>query len=309
MHLSVGQHSYQWLHWAKIPDTESGRASGRTHGVEVSQTGAIVVFHQADPAVLVFDSDGMLHNSWGDRFRGAHGLTLVNEGGTEYLWLTDQHSAEVVKTTLDGRTIMNIQRPDLPVYHEGKYSPTWVAVNSESAGGNGDIWVTDGYGQNYVHRYTRGGDYIGSINGEEGAAGAFRCPHSIWFDTRKTEPELYIADRTNHRIQVYDADGRFKRVFGSDFLTSPCAFTAFEDRLIIPELRARVTVLDGDDRLIGVLGDNESVVSISGWPNHPAELIQAGKFNSPHDAAADNAGNIYVVEWIIGGRITKLARA
>lgn len=309
MRISSGERTYEWIEkWARTPDNESSQANGRTHGVVVAEGGQVVVFHQANPAVLVFDSDGTLQSAWGDRFAGAHGMTLVRDGDTEYLWLTDQTSGEVVKTTLDGQTVMNIQPPDLPAYQGGNYAPTWVAVNQEGNGGNGDIWVADGYGQSLIHRYDRTGRYLATISGEEGQAGAFNCPHGIWVDTRKAAPELYIADRGNRRVQVYDLDGQFKRAFGSDILTSPCGFVTHGDDLLIPELFARLTILDGADELVGYFGANEEVVGMAGWPNHPAEMIVPGKFNSPHGMAADPAGNLYVVEWIVGGRITKLAR-
>lgn len=307
--LSAGPLHYRWLDWAlQLPDTASRRADGRTHGVAVSARGRVIIFQQADPAILILNQDGTLDDAWGDRFPGAHGLTLVEEEGTEFLWLADSKTGEVVKTTLDGRTVMNLQRPELAIYASGNYAPTWVAVHEERHGGNGDIWVTDGYGTSYIHCYDKDGVYLDSINGAEGAAGVFKCPHSIFMDTRKAEAELYIADRGNHRVQVYDTEGNYKRSFGADFLTSPCAFAVSGEHLIIPELRARVTILDQADRLVGYLGDNEAVCDQQGWPNHPTRLIEAGKFNSPHAIAADQAGNLYVVEWIIGGRITKLER-
>lgn len=311
MRIGSGQNTYEWIEdWARVPETPSHGQNGRTHAAVVTEAGQVVVFCQADPAVLVFDGKGALKRAWGDRFLGAHGMTLVKEGDQEYLWLTDQTSAEVVKTTLQGETVMNLTLPpDLPAYREGRFSPTWVAVNEERFGGNGDIWVTDGYGRNHIHRYDRSGQYLGSINGAEGQAGEFRCPHGIWVDTRKGAPELYIADRGNRRVQVYDLEGRYKRVFGSDFLTSPCGFVTHGEQMFVPELRARLTVLDRDDRPIGYLGENEDVCDVAGWPNHSKELIQPGKFNSPHGMAAAPNGDLYVVEWIIGGRITKLAKA
>ncbi len=301
--------TYEWIeNWARIPDTASGRENGRTHGVVVTRSGNVMVFNQADPAVLTFDQTGELISSWGSRFAGAHGMTLVQEGNAEYLWLTDQSSREVVKTTLDGRTVQNIERPNLPVYDKANYSPTWAAVNEERNGGNGDIWVTDGYGSNYIHRYDKNGRYLNSINGEEGRTGAFSCPHGIWVDTRRSEPELYIADRSNHRIQVYSVEGEYRRSFGDAVLTSPDGFITHGEYLLIPELFARLTILDGNDKLVCHLGSNEDVVKVKGWPNLPADLIHAGKFNSPHGMAADIAGNLYVAEWIVGGRITKLVR-
>jgi DNA-binding beta-propeller fold protein YncE len=309
MRIGSNGQTYEWVEqWAHIPDTPSGRENGRTHGVVVSESGNILVFNQANPAVLTYNPAGELIGSWGERFLGAHGMTLVKEGNTEYLWLTDQNTCEVVKTTLDGQTVMNLQRPNLPVYEKANYAPTWVAVNEERFGGNGDIWVTDGYGSNYVHRYDKSGRYLNSINGEEGKTGAFSCPHGIWVDVRKPEPELYIADRSNHRVQVYDPQGTYKRSFGADLLTSPDGFVTYGEYLLIPELFARLTILDAHDELVCHLGANEAAVKLPGWPNLPAEQIQAGKFNSPHGMAADAAGNLYVVEWIVGGRITKLVK-
>lgn len=121
-----------------------GRAGARTHDVAVSGSGAILVFHEAAPAALVFDADGDLRSAWGDDFPGAHGMTLIEEGASECLWLTDYRTGEVVKTTLDGRQLMALPKPELAAYREGKYAPTWVAVYEERHGGSGDIWVTDG---------------------------------------------------------------------------------------------------------------------------------------------------------------------
>jgi len=313
MEVKLDGRRYEWIEdWATIPGTESGRENGRTHGIETTDDGRVVVFNQADPAVLVFDAGGGLHDSWGSRFGGAHGLSQVVEGGTEYLWLTDENSAEVVKTTLDGETVTSLDPPDHPAYGDGPFVPTWVAVNERRHGGNGDVWVADGYGEDLVHRYDEAGTYVESIDGRDGEAGAFDCPHAVAFDTRDGPgdggPELYVADRGNERIQVYGPDGEFERAFGSDVLTSPCAFAVHDGELVVPELFARTTVFDADDELVGHLGENESVVEADAWPNVPGELIEPGKFNSPHDAAVDEAGNVYVVEWIVGGRITKLRR-
>lgn len=309
MQIGIDGMQYEWIEdWARILDTPSGIENGRTHGVVVTDSGNVMVFTQADPGVLTFNQQGELVASWGDRFSGAHGMTLVKEDDTEYLWLTDQNSREVVKTTLDGQTVLNIEPPKHPVYEKANYIPTWVAVNEERFGGNGDIWVTDGYGSNYIHRYDKTGRYLLSINGEEGKTGAFSCPHGIWVDTRKSEPELYVADRSNHRVQVYDTQGQYKRTFGSEFLTSPDGFVTHGDYLLVPELFARITILDSDDRVVCHLGANEDVVKVKGWPNFPKQELQPGKFNSPHGIAADPAGNIYVVEWIVGGRIIKLVK-
>lgn len=317
MYIEKGPLAYQWIeHWAVTPaDNPSSRANGRTHGAAVAKDGTVYVFHQAQPAVLTFNSEGEQIGAWSNEFPGAHGMTLVEEAdGTEYLWLTDEASGLVAKTTLTGETVMTLPRPDHPAYAAGgRYSPTWAAQALD-----GRLFVTDGYGSNLVHRFDPAGEYLGSLTGEEeGAAGVFRCPHAIFIDMRRGEPELYIADRGNRRVQVYDIDGCFRRSFGEDIFVHPCAFAAWGEYLFVPELYARLAVLDGQDKLVGYIGQNDPIAtaegwpgaSVPGWPNLPADQILVGKFNSPHGVATDpRTGDVYVVEWIVGGRITRLAQ-
>lgn len=333
MRVGSGEHTYEWVdHWANIPDTESSRTGWAHHGIVVTEAGIVVAFHQGDPVMLLFDNDGALQRSWEIDLNEAHGITVVKECDTEYLWLSDSWekpkredsykvpapdgpvSGQVMKTTLDGSIVMRLPRPDLPIYRDGHYMPTSVAVNEERHGGNGDIWVADGYGQKCVHRYDKAGNYISSINGEEGTEGHYNLPHGVFIDRRKSEPELYVADRWHRPVHVYDLDGNFKRAFGMDFLTSASGFVTYGDFLIIAELGSRLAVLDGDDEIICYLGDNSDVTTmegwpIEGWPNVPAAHIEPGKFNSPHSIAVDKDGNLYVSEWLIGGRITKLVKS
>ena len=94
-----------------------------------------------------------------------------------------------------------------------------------------------------------------------------------------------MADRANQRVQVYDVEGNFKRAFGSDFLSSPSGFVTHSDIMIVAELRARLAVLDCEDKLVGYLGENEDVCSVEGWPNNqnkngeivPTTLLQPGQ--------------------------------
>ena len=316
MRIGSGAHTYEWKEkWAKIPDTESARTGWAHHDMVVSETGSVIAFHQADPTVLFFDRDGNLERSWEAGVSNAHGMAIVKEGDAEYLWLADNKTSKVIKTTLDGQTVMSIEQPDLEVYREGKYSPTAVAVFEERHGGNGDVWVADGYGESHVHRYDSKGSYIGSINGAEGEAGHFDQPHGIWVDNRKSEPELYVADRANGQVQVYDLEGKFSRAFGAglgkDWLHSPSAFAAHGKFLMVVELRgSRVTVLDMEDNPVSYLGENTGAFMMNdGWPNVPHETLEVGKFSSPHGIAADADGNVYVAEWLVGGRIVKLARS
>lgn len=311
---SSGTLHFEWIDdWAKTPDTPETRANGRTHGVAEAKDGNVYVFHQSTPAVLVYDKNGTLLRSFGTDFPGAHGMRFVEENGVEYLWLTNEAGGPVGKFTLAGEAVQWIDRPNHPAYPAGNYMPTWATANPNG----GDVWVADGYGASLVHRYDKEGRYLGTIDGtEEGAAGRFACPHAIWFDTRGgKEPELYVADRANKRVQVYDGAGRFKRVFGEDFLIHPCDFASSGELLYIPELFGRMAVVDGRDQLIGYVGEDKEIAADGEWPGHRLEgypnfsrdRLEPGKFVAPHGVGTGADGSVYIVEWYYpGGRITKL---
>jgi DNA-binding beta-propeller fold protein YncE len=296
---------YRWHEdWISIPPSESVPPNGRTHGVVVDRQSNVYVFHQDVSAVLVYDESGRFVRSWGN-YPGAHGLTLVGEGDDQFLWLTDEFRGVVERVTMDGIVCQSIEPPEYA--RSERYVPTWVAVNEERFGGNGDIWVADGYGSGRVNRYSAEGAFISSVDGTEGA-GRFSCPHGIWFDSRKRPMEFYVADRGNRRVQVLGPEGGFLRSFGEGFLTSPDCFVKNGDNVVIPELMGRVTIVDAEDRLVCHLGESDDVGKDKNpdWPN--TNPLVAGKFNSPHGAAVDALGNLFVVEWRVGGRVIKLER-
>lgn len=305
--------------WAKVPSNPMSRQNGRTHGVCVTKAGNVMVFHQAENGLVTFDADGKVINATGGyRWVGAHGMTLIEENGEEFLWLVDQTTREVVKTTLDGTTVLNIEKPDHPIYAEQHYTPTWAAQNPR----NGDVWVGDGYGSHLVHRYDHAGTYISSIDGTEhgrGEAGQLREPHGLNFRLDSAgNPELWVTDRANHRIQVFDGEGTFIR--DSGVCHSPCCFDFHANTVVIPELFTGAKVIDVDSfELIAEIGASDRVSpnedpqawwppqAPKGWPNLAGtEHVRDGVFNSPHGGCFDANGNIFIVEWIVGGRITKL---
>lgn len=230
----------------------------------------------------------------------------------------------VVKMTLEGEILVELplppRAPESPPGMMGDYCPCGTAVDEERLGGAGDIWVADGYGSSLVHRFDKHGNHRATLTGEEGS-GRFLCPHAVFIDRRggKT-PELYIADREHKRVQVYDLEGRYVRTFGDTFLNSPSGFAVSDDLLVVAELYSRLAIVEAEDSFVGYVGASDSVreglswPERPGWPNAlsgdarvaPAPLPVPCEFNSPHSLAADADGNLYVSEWLIGGRYTKL---
>jgi len=308
--LQAGGRTYTWdSNWAKIP---SEITLGYTHGVAVDSSGRITVFNQSQHAVVQFNPDGSFAGTWGefpsDRFLGAHGLSLIARGGQELFWLTSSHSGEVALTTLDGETLLKVEKPDHPIYRGGgNYSPTWATESPT----DGTIYVADGYGSSLINRYDKEGKYLDSFDGTEGM-GRFACPHGIAFLKRPQatgvdDYVLYVTDRGNSRVQIFDQQ---LKLLGSFYQDHPCCFDEGpNDELLVPDLLAFINVYDAKDRpIVSRLGENQGQVRRDNWPNVPHDLRIDGKFNSPHGGAMDKNGNIYIVEWVEDGRITKLTR-
>lgn len=305
MTLGSGTHVYELVEgWPALPE---GVQLSYTHGAVVDARDNVYIFNQSKHALLVFDRDGKFIRSFGEEFAaGAHGLYLSREGDEEFLFLVDYAIPAVVKVTLEGREVLRLAAPDLPeVYSAEKpYKPTDVCVAP-----NGDIYVCDGYGQSWIHQYTRGGEYIRSFGGPGSEPGRLSCPHGIWIDTRNGAPRLLVADRANVRIQVFTLDGKPDGFIIDEGLRYPCCFYIAGDELYIPDLHGVISIYDKNNRLITQVGDNPDVWKQPGWPNIPHGDRIPGKFISPHALCVDSRGDIYVVEWVSDGRITKLRRA
>lgn len=314
MIIHVGDLKYEWqADWAKNPKTD-GHSH---HGLVVSKTGDIITAHNTVPEILIFDQDGNLKKSFLVPVIENHGLALSEENGKEFIWITDtgnkganSRPAQVLKVDLDGNVLLKIKKEDLKLPDTDKFVPTCCAIEP----GTGNIWITDGYGSSRIFCLNPKKEVLFKIDGSEGSAGKFNCPHWIYFDTRKKNVELYIADRANNRIQVYDTKGKFLRCLDTG-LTTPSVFSIFDNYMVVGELKARLVILDINDKIVGTIGEALHHVTKEGWPNRvvegkkiaPAD-IKIGEFNSPHGMSTDKKGNIYVSEWLLGDRFTKLCR-
>ena len=138
MRIGKGKHIYKWVgDWANIPDTESAREGWAHHGMAISEGGDIITFHQGDGTVLVLNREGNLKQSWASGLTEGHGMTLVKEKDTEYLWIADNgakrnpkssydygegpRAGRVVKMAMGGQILMELEKPDLPIYRQGEY--------------------------------------------------------------------------------------------------------------------------------------------------------------------------------------------
>ena len=304
--VGSGDHTYEVIHdWGELP---LGLAYGNTHGVVQDSNGFIYIHHtvhatsESADSMVVFDHKGKFVKSWGKDFKGgAHGLHIQKEGRQEFLYLCDTKRAVVVKTTLSGEEVFTLAYPkESEPYGPGiKYSPTNLAVAP-----NGDVYVGDGYGSSYINQYDRHGKFLRVFGGKGSDAGRLSTPHGIIVDTRGAAPVLTVADRSNNRLQHFSLDG--KHLGFSKGVNLPCHFHTRKDLMVVPDLAARVTIVDKDNNVIVHLGEGAS-----NWRElrtKPRDQFVPGKFIAPHGACFDRDGNIFVAEWVEIGRITKLRK-
>ncbi|MEZ6140203.1 MAG: 6-bladed beta-propeller [Zavarzinella sp.] len=176
-------------------------------------------------------------------------------------------------------------------------NPTDVAVAP-----NGDIYVVDGYGSQKVHRFDKNFKLLKTIGKRGNKQGEFNVCHGIWINTIKKEPEVYIADRANNRIEVYSLELEYKRSIPGVRL--PCCFYQHDGQIIIPELGARVSILDENDKLVTNMGDGAEAKTKFKTPDKTPQEF----FVAPHALCTDSQGSIYVLEWVPFGRVRKFVR-
>ena len=287
--VGKGEYAYEMVEdWAKLPD---GWFFGDIGGIGIDSKDNVYIFHRGEHPLMVFDRDGNFLRSWGDGlFPRAHG---VHVGPDDGIYLTDDGDHTVRKCTPEGKVEFTIGVPGKPTpFMSGDpfHRCTHTALSPQ-----GEIYVSDGYGNARIHKYSPDGKHLLLSWGEPGTdPGQFNVPHNIC-----TDPDgwVYVADRENHRVQVFDANGRYETQWNN--MHRPCAMWMdyAEDGLCFigeagpglpinrdfPNLGARVSIMTHKGELIARVG-------------HERPGLGPDQFVAPHGMAVDSRGDIYVGE-------------
>ena len=286
--LGEGDFRYEALaEWEKLPD---GMELLETPGVAVDSKDRVYAFtRNPDNPVIVFDADGNVVRTFGQGIFGkrSHGILI---GPDDSVWCADDGIHTITKFSPEGELLLTIGATNkpAPIWSGQPFNrPTHAGVSPNT----GHIFVTDGYGNSRVHKYTAEGELVLSW-GEPGIdAGQFIRPHNVAVDS---DDLVYVADREAHRVQVFDADGNFVTMWNN--IHRPDGMTLGPDGNIYvgelngmggvddaPGLGHRVSILSRNGELLARFGDAE-------------EGEEPGKFIAPHGIAVDSRGDIYVGE-------------
>jgi hypothetical protein len=286
--LGAGKFSYEVAgDWAKLPD---GWAFGDVAAVAVDKQDRVYVFNRGEHPMIVFDRQGKFLRSWGEGlFARAHGLHI---GPDEHLYCTDDGDHTVRKCTLDGKVVLTIGIPGKPAPYMG--GEPFHRCTHTALSPRGDIYVSDGYGNARVHKYSPDGRLLLSW-GEPGCEpGQFNIPHNICSDP---DGWVYVADRENHRVQVFDGNGKYEVQWNNTH--RPCGLHAGPGRKPlfyvgelgpvlainreVPNLGPRISILTHEGKLLARLGDVRAGTRID-------------QFIAPHGLTVDSRGDLYVGE-------------
>ena len=253
--VGTGTYTYTLIEdWAKLPPGES---LAMVSAVATDSQDRVYAFQRKDPPVLVFDRDGNFLSSWGNgAFLMAHGFSIADDT----VYLTDRDSSVCIIYTLDGKPIQMLgrhgvhsdtgcERPgDLVPRAAGPFNYPSEIVPAPS----GDLYVTDGYRNARIHRFSSDGQLVASW-GEPGKTdpNQFHLPHSLAVDEGG---KVYVCDRENHRIQVFTTDGEYVTMWND--IQRPMDITIGKDGVFyvsegeVDGSSARISLLDADGKVL-----------------------------------------------------------
>jgi DNA-binding beta-propeller fold protein YncE len=287
--LGSGAHRYKVIeNWAKLPD---GWEFMDVAAVGTDSKDRVYVFNRGAHPMIVFDREGNFLRSWGEgSYWRPHGLHIDAD---DILYLTDDGGHVVRKCTTDGKILLELGTPGTPApYMSGEpfHRCTHTALSPQ-----GDIYVSDGYGNARVHKYSPDGRLLLSWGAPGTDPGQFNVVHNIVTDA---EGWVYVADRENHRVQVFDGNGKYEAQWNN--LHRPCGLClcrGAQPEFLIGELGPPLKI----NRMVHNLGPRLSIVDKHGalvarLGGEQGSGLEPGKFIAPHGVAVDTRGDIYVGE-------------
>ena len=282
----VGQGDYKYEikeNWAKLPD---GWSFKEVAAVGVDRQDNVYCFTRGEHPVIVFDRDGNFLRSWGEgQYIRAHG---VHMGPDDSIYLTDDGGHFVRKCSLDGKVLLELGVPGKPApYLSGE---PFNRCTHTALSPKGEIYVSDGYGNAKVHKYAPDGKLLLSW-GEPGSdPGQFNLVHNICTDA---DGWVYVADRENHRVQVFDGNGKYETQWNNlhrpcglymDYIRHPvCYIGELSVNRLNANLGPRVSIVDNQGKLLSRIGD-------------PFAGLALTSFIGPHGLTVDSHGDLYVAE-------------
>ncbi len=289
--------------WGLLPSGNS--ALGPTHGgVVVGKTGDIYV--SANKGVVVFSPEGEVVRTFvRPEYTEIHDMKIRDEDGIEFIYGARNNAAEGIKFNAEtGEIVLKLPFPKESGLQPKAFHPTAIDV-----GPNGDIFLSDGYASDHIFKFDKTGKYLKYFGSQGNDLKQFHTAHGLVLDTRYNPPRLLVCDRNHEpkgRLLHYDLDGNFIAEVATG-LGMPTSAAVHGDFVSVPDLHGRLYILDKNNTIIAVLGNNPDPAKGANY-NIPQDQWVEGAFSGTHGSYWDKDGNLYVQDWNVSGRIMKLVR-
>lgn len=286
--------------WGLRPNGES--ALGPTHGaVVIDKDGNI--YTSAKKGVVVFSPDGKVIQEYlGKEYSNIHDMEIREEGNSEFIYGARNEDAEGIKfNAKSGEIALHLPLPKESGL-DVKFNPTAITVAP-----NGAIFLSNGYASNHIFKFDKDGKYLSHFGEKGNELKQFNTAHGMTLDTRYDPPRLLICDRNHQpkgRLVHYDLDGNFIEEVITG-LGMPTSVAIQGDYVSVPDLKGRLVILDKTNTIIAVLGHNPDP-ELGGNFNVPQQDWIEGIFSGTHGSYWDAAGNLYIQDWNVSGRLMKL---
>lgn len=300
--LSQAQTYTEVEHWLHLP--ENRPQLGNQHGdIALSAAGEIYVSVQDPKAPMqVYNAQGQFQRIIPTCPPDFHGFIINPEAGGEFIYGPRLTTGEILKLTLTGETVLSIPPSAIPDQYKAPGATPGLKLTGIAVAPNGDIYVTDGYGLDYIHRFDAAGHYLQTFGGR-GEPYLFQNLHKIALDPRFTPPRLLATDRGHNRLVHLSLTGDYLGEVARD-LRKPSALFIHDQTLYVAELNGRVSLLDQAGQSLTTLGANDTPGQFGTNKVEPS-LWRPNVLNSPHGLTRDPAGNLYISEWNLFGNIHK----
>jgi DNA-binding beta-propeller fold protein YncE len=286
------------LDYVAVPESfklPAGMNFGGTSGIAINSKGNLLVLHRGPMPLMEFDPDGNFIRGWGDGlFDRPHGLRVDKD---DNVWATDVASHVVYKFNPSGRLEMVLGVKGRPgTMHEYGHLRLFNEPSEAAVGPTGDIYVLQGHGKadSNVLKFDKDGNFIKAWGKTGKGQSEFNIPHSIVFDAQGL---LYIADRSNQRIQVFDADGNYIRE--TSHPGTPCGLFMTPDQTI--------WLAHGHTGQIMTLDLKGNVTGAMAGAGQGKTL---GKYGEAHYIAVSSRGEVFVADtlnWRVQKYVKKIA--
>jgi hypothetical protein len=285
MKFGAGKHTYEVVEgWGKLPN---GWSLGEIPAVACDSQDRVFLYSRSEHPLTVFDRDGRFLASWGEGFlKDAHGIFIDAD---DNVFCTDRASHCVYVFNRDGELTMTLGTPGQP----GADGEPFRIPTDAATASTGEIYVSDGYGNRRVHRFTPGGERIQSWGEGGNGPGQFALVHCVRVDPHD---RVWICDRENRRIQVFDPHGNYLTEWTGLNHPNTVYFDAREEVVYVAELYHQVSVYTMDGELLAQWG--------GGKPSETPGEFRGGA----HGIWADSHGDLYVGQVWVHDRLQKFAR-